>query len=420
LRKIKFEKGFLLYQFDFYAATAGYAADAGRGIKMAKIELTAPCNFGIEAILGREIKNLGYEVTKVEDGRVNFETDEEGICRANMWLRTAERVMVKMAEFEATTFEELFQNVKRIKWYDWIPKTGEFPVAKATSVKSKLFSTSDIQAITKKAAVESMKSHYNIDIFPETGAKHPIHVFLNKDRVVIYLDTTGKALHKRGYRELANEAPIKETLAAAMVMLTPWREDRVLVDPMCGSGTILIEAAMIGLNMAPGMNMEFISEDWGRVPKELWVKAREEASDAVRKDLEFTIQGYDIDENVLRIARQNAKLAGVEDYIHFQKRDVKELSSTSKYGFIITNPPYGERMQDKVTVTELYKQMGKAFLNLDTWSYYIITAHEEFEKFFGKKADKKRKLYNGMMKTDLFQYYGPKPPRRAKEEGEKE
>lgn len=382
---------------------------------MGKIELTAPCNFALEAVLAREIRDLGCETTEVQDGRVNFETDEYGICMANLWLRTAERILLKVGEFYAETYEELFENTKKLPWYKWIPRDAEFPVAKASSIKSKLFSTSDIQAIVKKAVVESMKQKHKLDWFPEKGAKYPIHVFLNKDKVVLYIDTTGYALHKRGYRELANEAPIKETLAAAMVLLTPWKADRLMVDPFCGSGTILIEAAMIGLNIAPGLNRDFIAEKWEQVPKKLWDKARAEARDKITTDTKLMLQGYDIDERALRVARENAKLAGVENQIHFQKRDVRELSSADKYGFIVTNPPYGERLEDTKSVEYLYKDMGRVFAKLDTWSFYIITAHEGFERFFGRRADKKRKLYNGMLKTDFYQFYGPKPPRTKEE-----
>ncbi len=385
---------------------------------MSRIELTAPCNFALEAVLAREVRDLGYETTTVEDGRVNFETDEYGICMANLWLRTAERILLKIGEFYAETYDELFENTKKLPWSKWIPRDAEFPVAKASSIKSKLFSTSDIQAIVKKAVVESLKQKHKLDWFPEKGAKYPIHVFLNKDRVTLYLDTTGYALHKRGYREQANEAPIKETLAAAMVLLTPWREDRLMIDPFCGSGTILIEAAMIGLNMAPGLNRDFMAEKWDITPKKLWEKAREDARGKIRTDVKLTLQGYDVDEKVLRVARNNARLAGVENHIHFQKRDMKELSSGDRYGFIVTNPPYGERLQDRKSVEMLYKDMGKVFSKLDTWSFYVITAHEGFEKLFGRRADKKRKLYNGMLKTDYYQFYGPKPPRINKQQEE--
>jgi putative N6-adenine-specific DNA methylase len=382
-------------------------------MNMSKIELVAPCNFAVEAILSREIKSLGYEISKVEDGRVSFFADEEGICRSNLWLRTAERVLVKVGEFEAFSFEELFEKTKSLNWHQFIPKDGEFPVAKASSIRSKLFSTSDIQAIVKKAVVESLKVKYKVQWFEETGVKYPIHVFLNKDKVALYLDTSGGALHKRGYRELSLSAPIKETLAATMVLLTPWKADRAFIDPLCGSGTIPIEAAMIGLNIAPGLNRSFISDEWNWITKSAWDKSKEEARSLIRNDVELNVQGYDIDENALKIARNNARMAGLEGKIHFQQRDMKELSSKDHYGFIVTNPPYGERMSDLKSVEALYKEMGKVFSKLDTWSYYIITSHEEFERFFGKRADKKRKLYNGMMKTDLYQFFGPKPPRRV-------
>jgi len=383
---------------------------------MSLIELVAPCNFGVEAILSREIYDLGYDVTKTEDGRLTFATDEEGICRANLWLRTAERILIKAGEFEALTFDELFENTKKIPWHRWIPKDAEFPVAKASSIKSKLFSTSDIQAIVKKAVVESLKTTYKVTWFEETGPKYPIIVLINKDRVSIYLDTTGSALHRRGYREASTEAPIKETLAAAMVSLTPWNADRIMADPFCGSGTILIEAAMKGLNIAPGLKRSFISEHWNNIPKKLWEDTREEANSLIKHDIKLKLQGYDIDEKALKIARMNAALAGLENQIHFQKRDVKEFSSKDYYGFVVTNPPYGERLSDRKEVEDLYRNMGRVFSKLETWSFYIITAHEEFEKAFGKRADKKRKLYNGMMKTDLYQYFGPKPPRRPKED----
>lgn len=381
---------------------------------MLNIELVAPCNFGIEAILSREIKSLGYEITRVEDGRVSFMADKEGICRSNLWLRTAERILIKVGEFEALSFDELFEKTKRLKWNEYLPKDAEFPVAKASSIKSKLFSTSDIQAIVKKAVVENLKTKYKQQWFEETGERYPIHVFLNRDRAALYLDTSGLALHKRGYRELSNAAPIKETLASAMVMLTPWKLDRAFIDPLCGSGTIPIEAALIGLNMAPGLGRSFVSDNWRWITKGVWETAKEEARSLIRNDADLNIQGYDIDESALKVARINAKLAGLENRIHFQKRDIKELQSKDRYGFIVTNPPYGERMSDRKSVGVLYREMGKVFSQLDTWSFYIITSHEEFEKFFGRRADKKRKLYNGMMKADLYQFFGPKPPRPAK------
>ncbi|NLM42620.1 MAG: class I SAM-dependent RNA methyltransferase [Clostridiales bacterium] len=379
---------------------------------MAHLELCAPCVFALEAVVSREIKALGFVVNKVEDGRVYFLSDEYGIARANLWLRTADRVLLKIGEFYATSFEELFENTKSLPWDEWIPKEGSFPAAKASSVRSKLFSTSDIQSIVKKAVVEKLKEKYRINWFSECGASYPIHIFVFKDKVTIYLDTSGVSLHKRGYREIGSPAPIRETLAAALVSLTPWKEGRLLIDPFCGSGTIPIEAALKGLNIAPGLKRSFVSEKWFRIPEKLWDRARQEAQDSIKYDNDIRIQGYDIDDKVIKIARSNAKKAGVEDYIHFQQRDVRDFSSKEKYGFIVTNPPYGERLEDIKTVEQLYKDMGKVFSTLDTWSFYILTAHDGFERYFGRKADKKRKLYNGMMKTDLYQYFGPKPPKK--------
>lgn len=380
---------------------------------MEKIELIATCNFGVEAVLKEEIINLGYDIRKVEDGRITYVADVCGIAMSNMWLRTAERIHLKMGEFHATSFEELFQGVKRIEWERWIKKDSIFPVKKAVSIKSRLFSTPDIQAITKKATVERLKTVYRVDWLEEKGEEYPIQVFINKNEVTITLDTSGDSLYKRGYKERQSEASIKETMAALMVMLTPWNETRELIDPFCGAGTILIEAAMIGLNIAPGLNRKFTFENWTQIKEEDWKDIKKQAFLSIRNDLEFKLQGYDIDEEVLKIARDNAENAGVADYIHFQQRDMREISSSKKYGFIITNPPYGERMEDKPTVERLYQDMGRAFKKLDTWSFYIIASHEEFEKFFGRKADKKRKLYNGMLKTNLFKFHGPKPPKGA-------
>lgn len=377
---------------------------------MNKYTLVAPCFFGVEKMLSREITNLGYEIEKVEDGRVTFSTDEYGISKSNMWLRCAERILLKVGEFEATTFDDLFENTKRIDWSKFIPYDGEFPVHKATSIKSKLFSTPDIQAIVKKAVVESMKKKYDENWFLENKEKYPIYVFLNKDKVTLCIDTSGEALHKRGYREKSNQAPIRETLAAALVYLTPWRPGRPLIDPLCGSGTILIEAAMIGLNMAPGLNREFISEKWRSIDKKIWPSVRKEARDAVKSE-KFKINGYDIDSESIEIAKENAKLANVSQYIDFEVQDVKDLKINDEYGFLITNPPYGERLEDKESVKALYKEMGKVFKKLNTWSYYIITSHEKFEYEFGKKSDRNRKLYNGMLKAYYYQYMGPKPPK---------
>ena len=382
---------------------------------MKKIELIAPCHFGLEAVLKREIYDLGYEIASVEDGRVSFYGDMEAICRANIFLRTAERILLKVGSFKAETFDELFERTKEIPWEKYIPKDGKFWVTKAASVKSKLFSPSDIQSIMKKAMVNRMKSHYHVEWFEETGASYPVRVFLMKDIVTVGIDTSGVSLHKRGYRQLSSKAPITETLAAALIMLTPWRKDRILVDPFCGCGTFPIEAAMIAANIAPGMNRSFLAEEWDNlIPKKAWYDAVDEANEMIDDDIEVDIQGYDIDGEVLRAARENAKEAGVDYLIHFQERAVKDLRHPKKYGFIITNPPYGERLEDKATLPGIYSQFGESFKMLDSWSAYMITSYEDTERYFGRKADKNRKIYNGMLKTYFYQFSGPKPPKQKK------
>ena len=386
---------------------------------MNTFELIVPCHFGLEAVMKKEILDLGYEVSQVEDGRVTFIGDAEAICRANIFLRTTERVLLKVGSFHAETFEDLFQGTRAFPWEEYLPKDAKFWVAKASSIKSKLFSPSDIQSIMKKAMVERMKKAYGIEWFPENGASFPLRVFLHKDTVTVALDTTGESLHKRGYRTLTSKAPITETLAAALIMLTPWKSDRILVDPFCGSGTFPIEAAMIAANMAPGMNREFLSEDWKHlIPRKCWYDAMDEANDLVDLSVQTDIQGYDIDGDIVRAARANAKAAGVDELIHFQQRSVSDLSHPKKYGFLITNPPYGERIEDKKNLPELYKTIGERFAELDSWSAYIITAYEDTERYFGRKADKNRKIYNGMMKTYFYQFLGPKPPRKREDRRE--
>ena len=380
---------------------------------MKTFEIILPCHFGLESVLKREVIDIGYDVTKVEDGRITFLGDEEAVARANIFLRTAERVLIKIGSFHAETFEELFQGTKNLPWEEYFPVNAKFWVAKAASVKSKLFSPSDIQSIMKKAMVERMKSVYNIDWFKEDGESFPIRVFLMKDEVTVGLDTTGESLHKRGYRKLTAKAPIAENLAAALIMLTPWKQDRILIDPFCGSGTIPIEAAMMAANMAPGMNRNFIAQNWKHIiDKRFWYDSVDEANEILTLDIETDIQGFDIDEKMVEIARANAKLAGVDKLIHFQKRPVEALSHAKKYGFIITNPPYGERIEEKKNLPALYKTIGERYKALDSWSLYMITAYENAEKDIGRKADKNRKIYNGMMKTYFYQFQGPKPPRR--------
>lgn len=378
-------------------------------------ELIAPCHFGLEAVLKKEIYELGYEITKVEDGRVTFEGDAEAICRANIFLRTAERVLLKVGQFHAVTFEELFQGIKKLPWENFVPEDGKFWVTKASSIKSKLFSPSDIQSVVKKAIVEHMKEHYHRQWFEESGASYPLRIFLMKDEVTAVIDTSGDSLHKRGYRTLASKAPITETLAAALIMLTPWRRDRILVDPFCGSGTFPIEAALMAANMAPGMNRSFTAQEWTNlIPERLWEECLEEARELVDTDITVDIQGYDIDADIVKAARDNARRAGVEHLIHFQQRPVSALSHPKKYGFLISNPPYGERMEEKESLPELYRELGEALRRLDSWSSYLITAYEDAEHYIGKKADKNRKIYNGMIKTYFYQFLGPKPPKRQR------
>ena len=378
---------------------------------MAKVyELYAPCHFGMEAVLKREIIDIGYEISKVEDGRVYFLGDDEAIVRAKLWLRTTERVLINVGSFKADTYDELFEKTKAIDWSEYLTKDAKFWVSKASSVKSKLFSPSDIQSIVKKAIVEKMKSIYNISWFQEDGAEYPLRVSIYKDVVTLGLDTTGVSLHKRGYRTKVAKAPITETLAAALIMLTPWKKDRILIDPFCGSGTFAIEAAMMAMNMAPGLNRGFLSQNWeNMINKKLWYELIDEAREEVDKDVKPDIQAYDIDEAVLKAARENAANAGVS--IHIQKRDVSELTHAKKYGFIITNPPYGERLEDKESLPPLYKTLGERFKALDNWSLYMITSYEDCEKYIGRKANKNRKVYNGMIKTYFYQFEGDKPPK---------
>lgn len=382
---------------------------------MRTFELLVPCHFGLEAVLKREIYDLGYEITKVEDGRVTFEGDEEAICRANIFLRTAERVLIQVGRFKATTFEELFQGIKNLPWEEYIPEDGKFWVKKASSINSKLFSPSDIQSIAKKAMVERMKQKYRKDWFKEDGAPYPVRIFLLKDEVTVALDTSGDSLHKRGYRTMTSKAPLTETLAAALILLTPWRANRILVDPFCGSGTFPIEAAMIAANIAPGMNREFTAEQWTNlIDRKLWYECVKEAEDMIDTEVEVDIQGYDIDGDVVKAARENAKRAGVDHMIHFQQRAVADLNHPKKYGFLISNPPYGERLEDKADLPALYRQIGEAYQRLDSWSMFLITSYTDTEKYIGRKADKNRKIYNGMLKTYFYQFLGPRPPKKQK------
>lgn len=384
---------------------------------MRRMDLIAPCHFGLEAVVKREILDLGYEISKVEDGKVTFEGDAEAVARANIFLRTPERILIKVGQFRAASFEELFENTKALPWEDFLEADSKFWVTKATFAKSKLASAPDIQSIVKKAMVERMKQKYRINWFPETGASYPVRVFIYKDEVTIALDSSGESLHRRGYRKLKSRAPLQENLAAALIMLTPWNRDRILVDPFCGSGTFPIEAAMLGANIAPGMNRSFTGEEWRNlVPKSEWYDAVQEAEDMILRDVKMDIQGYDIDGKIVKVARANAMEAGVEQYIHFQQRPVSQLHHPKKYGFVITNPPYGQRLEELEDMPALYREMGQAFERLDCWSEFVLTSYEEAEKYIGKKAAKNRKLYNGMIKTYFYQFLGPKPPKRKEEE----
>lgn len=384
---------------------------------MKTFPIVLPCHFGLEAVLKREIYDLGYDIEEVSDGRVTFVGDAEAVCRANVFIRTAERVLISVGKFKAVTFDELFEKVKACPWEEFIPKNGKFWVTKANTVNSKLFSSSDIQSIVKKAIVERLKLHYDVNWFEEDGADYPIRVFINKDEVSVCLDTTGESLHKRGYRTKAGKAPISETLAAALIMLTPWKKDRVLVDPFCGSGTFPIEAALIAANIAPGMNRNFTAEKWTNfIDRSLWYDAVDEARENISTDIKTVIEGYDIDGDMIKIARENARRAGVEKLVHFNVRSASELSHDASYGFIITNPPYGERLEEKAELPPIYEGFGRAYKALDTWSAYLITSWEDTEKYVGRKADKNRKIYNGMLKTNYYQFIGPKPPKMKKEE----
>ena len=374
------------------------------------IELIATSTFGLESVVADEVKSLGYEKVSVENGKVTIQADIKDIPRLNLWLRTSDRIRLKIGEFEARTFDELFEKTKALPWSDWLPENAEFPV-EGKSVKSTLFSVSDCQAIVKKAIVEHMKQKYKKDWFDENGPMYKIEVALLKDVATLTIDTSGPGLHKRGYRTLIGEAPLKETMAAALILLSKWRSDISLIDPFCGSGTIPIEAALIGQNIAPGMNREFASENWPIIPREIWREARKETHDLARYDEPLEIIGTDIDEEALKIARANAEEAMVRDAIHFQRMDMRDLKTKKKYGKIICNPPYGERIGEEKEVERLYRDMGAVYNTLDTWSYYIITSNENFEQLFGKPASKKRKLFNGNLKVDYYQYFGPRPPK---------
>lgn len=377
---------------------------------MGNVNLIATTTFGLESIAKRELMDLGYKDLVVENGKVKFLGTEKDIPKSNIWLRTADRVLLLMGEFKALSFDELFEKTKALHWDEWITEDGNFLV-EGKSVNSKLYSISDCQRIVEKAVVEKLKTKYNVEWFRKTGPKYTIEVSLLKDVATLTIDTSGEGLHKRGYRDRAGDAPIKETLAAAMVLLSYWNKDRVLFDPFCGSGTIPIEAAMIGKNIAPGLDRKFASQDWPKIDKGYWTEVRREALESIDNDIKLQILGCDIDKRAILRARDNAANLGLEDDIVFFMKDMRDVDLKDEYGVVITNPPYGERMGEKAEVHQLYRDLGLKFKDLKTWSVYVITAEEEFEKLYGKKADRKRKLYNGRIKVDYYQYYGPKPPR---------
>jgi putative N6-adenine-specific DNA methylase len=378
---------------------------------MTQYNLIATTTFGMEGVVKDEVKKLGFSDLDVSNGKVEFKGNEKDICKSNLWLRSAERVQIKVGEFEAIDFDELYEKTKELPWDWFLPKDAHFPVS-GKSVKSQLHHVPTCQSITKKAIVDSLKERYNTSWFDEDGPTYKIEVALYKDTATLTIDTSGTGLHKRGYRSLSSTAPLQETIAAGMITLSKWNSDRILIDPFSGSGTIPIEAALMAKNIAPGLNRDFDFEKWPLINNSDIKEVKEEAKSKIKKDLDpRLIAGYDIDEDMVTMGRYHAKHAGVDDIIHFQQMDFKDFSTNRKYGYIIGNPPYGMRMSDKKEIEKLYSIMGEKLLPLDTWSYYIITAYEDFEKVFGKEASKRRKLYNGGIKVDYYQYYGPWPPR---------
>lgn len=371
-----------------------------------KIELIATATFGLEAVVKREIQNLGYRILRSEDGKITYLGDERAIVRSNLWLRSADRVLLKMGEFPATEFEDLFQQTKALPWEELIPIDGKFTVT-CTSVKSRLHSVPSCQSIVKKAVVERLKEYYCIDLFPETGAEYTIKVTLLKDIAVLTVDTSGRGLHKRGYRVSDVAAPLKETLAAGLVQLSFWREGRLLVDPCCGSGTIAIEAAMIGRNLAPGLGREFASEGWELIPDQLWKEERKAAYGAVKYDADVRIAASDINNRAVSAARSNAVEAGVDDVISFSRMDMKNLTAAEENGIIITNPPYGERIGSRRQIDEIYAKYRSFLTENPDWSLFLLTADKEAEgKILNRPADRRRKLYNGRLETCYYQFYG--------------
>ncbi|GET11822.1 THUMP domain-containing class I SAM-dependent RNA methyltransferase [Ligilactobacillus agilis] len=377
---------------------------------MKKYNLIATAAAGIEAIVGNELRHLGYEV-QVENGRVRFQGTIEDVLETNLWLRTADRVKIVVGEFYARSFEELFEQTKALPWDEFLPLDANFPVA-GKSQKSTLHNVPSVQAIVKKAIVTKLSQVYHRTTrLPETGAVYPLEVAINKDRVLLTLDTSGSSLFKRGYRVAKGGAPLKENMAAALVLLAHWYPEKPFVDPVCGSGTLPIEAALIGHNIAPGFNRDFACESFAWVDPKLAQMVRDKADSQANYDIELDIWGYDIDAKMIEIAKQNALEAGLAASVNFKQMALKDFKTTKEYGVIVANPPYGERLSDQASVRQLYKQMGQVYQPLTTWSKYILTSDLEFETYYGQKASKRRKLYNGSLRTDLFQYWGKRKPR---------
>lgn len=377
---------------------------------MEKVRLIAAATFGLETLVKQEVKTLGFDDLRVSEGKIEFDAALEDVPRANLWLRCADRVLLKMAEFTAVTFDDLFEQTKALPWEEWITPDGKFTV-NAKTVKSELRSGRSCQAIVKKAVVERLSAAYGIDQFPETGPEFTIQVSLHKNVAQLTIDTSGAGLHKRGYRAAAGEAPLKEPLAAALVRLSFWNKERLLIDPMCGSGTILIEAAMMARNIAPGLNRAFASEEWPIIPAHYWQKARQEAQTAVQPALDLQLRGYDVDTAVIEIAKHNAQIAGVADNIVFAVKDIKDLWIDQQYGIVISNPPYGLRLAEYQQINQIYIALNKMFRKKEGWSIYILTADDKFPRYFKRaRPDRVRKLYNGTIKVNYYQYYGEKPP----------
>jgi putative N6-adenine-specific DNA methylase len=385
------------------------ARDGGSSVSIA---LAATAAFGLESLVELEVRELGFTDAYIDNGRVLFRADERGLARANLWLRCADRVLVQVGTYPASTFDELFEGCRALPWADWIPENGRFPVS-GRSVKSKLHSVPDCQAIVKKAVVESLKAKHHLERFPETGPEFQIEVSLLEDIATLTLDTSGQALHKRGYRKSPGTAPLKETLAAGMVMISRWRPGRPFMDPFCGSGTIPVEAALMGLNIAPGLSRTFAAEGWPSIPAATWAAAREEARDLAQPGRSLDLRASDRDEGAIRDARRNADAAGVGSKIRFAAIDVRDIRPEGDFGCIVCNPSYGERLGDSREATEAYGAMRAAFRRFGTWSFFVITPQRNFERVFGRSADKRRRLFNGNILCTYYQFFGPLPPQRA-------